>query len=74
MNLRNTCPEIPDDWKGGIADTCRVLGGEKPVTEDFLRKWARIGRRGGGIDWLPTKKGRMSFCGKEIKRFWREFR
>lgn len=72
MNLRKTSPDIPDDWKGNIADTCRVLGGDKPVTEDFLRKWARIGRRGGGIDWMPSRSGKMMFLGKEVKRFWRE--
>ena len=73
MNLRNTCPDIPDDWRGGIMAACRILGDEKPVSDDWLRKKARLGRRCGGIDWKPSKTGKMVFYGKEIKRFWREY-
>lgn len=73
MNLSKTCPEIPDNWKGNIADTCRVLGGEKPISDDTLRKYAKMGKRHGGIDFGVSKRGKMVFTGKEIKRFWNEF-
>lgn len=73
MNLRKTCPDIPDNWKGNIADTCRVLGGEKPMSNNWLRSKARLGKRNGGIDWMPSKSGKMMFSGKEVKRFWREY-
>lgn len=72
MNLRDTCPDIPDNWRGGVSATCRVLGGDRPLSANTLRKWARLGRRGGGIDWRPSGRGSMIFSGKEVKRFWRE--
>lgn len=70
MKLANVCPDIPDDWRGGRAETARILGGISPKTLD--RK-ADLGKRKGGIDWLPGKRGRI-FLGKEVKRFWREYR
>ncbi len=73
MNLSNVCPDIPDNWRGGVAATCRVLGGAKPISDETLRKYARLGRRLGGIDWKVSKSGRMMFYGAEIKRFWRTF-
>ena len=69
MNLVNVCPDIPDNWRGGIAATAKLLG----LSDDTVRKYARLGRRGGGIDWKPSKSGKMMFSGKEIKRFWNEF-
>lgn len=69
MNLVNVCPDIPDTWKGGMSATARVLG----IDRDTLRKYANFGRRGGGIDWRPSKSGRKQFLGREVKRFWREF-
>lgn len=73
MNLAKVCPDIPDSWRGGVSATCKVLGGEKPISDDTLRKYARLGRRNGGLDWKPSKSGRMIFVGKEIKRFWQSF-
>lgn len=71
MNLVNICPCIPDGWRGGRSETSRILGIE-PKTLD---KNARLGKRNGGIDWIPNKNGRgKTFIGKEIKRFWREYR
>lgn len=68
MNLVNVCPDIPDNWKGGMSAAAKVLG----LCENSLRKYAMLGRRGGGIDWKPSKSGRKQFSGREIKRFWRE--
>jgi hypothetical protein len=74
MNLRNTCPDIPDNWKGGISQVCRILGMPgKPLSRDTLRKYAEQGRRYGGINWIPGKNGRKLFSGKEVKRFWNSF-
>lgn len=73
MNLAKVCPDIPDDWRGGVAATCKILGGERPLSPTTLRKYAGLGRRGGGIDWRPSGKGKMIFSGKEIKRFWNAF-
>ena len=69
MNLVNTCPDIPDDWRGGRSETARILGLD-PKTLDSK---AALGKRNNGIDWLPGKRGKI-FTGKEIKRFWREYR
>ena len=69
MNLVNVCPEIPDDWRGNRADTARILGID-PKTLDVK---ASLGKRNRGIDWVPGKRGKI-FIGKEIKRFWREYR
>lgn len=69
MNLVKTCPDIPDNWKGGISDTAKVLG----ISPDTLRKYADLGKYNGGIDWRPTKAGRRVFIGKEIKRFWHDY-
>ena len=74
MNLTNTCPDIPDNWKGGMSDVCRILGTTgKPISRNMLRKYAELGRKNGGIDWIPGKNGRRQFCGKEVKRFWFSF-
>lgn len=71
MNIRNTCPDIPDNWKGNIAETCRILGNGKPISADTLRKYARKGRRNGGLEYTLSASGKMIFHGKEVKRFWR---
>lgn len=69
MNLVNTCPDIPDSWEGGISDAAVILG----LHRDTIAKKAKLGRRYGGIDWRPGKRGKI-FTGKEIKRFWRTYR
>lgn len=69
MNLVHVCPDIPDNWRGGITATAKILG----LDDGTVRKYAKLGRRNGGIDWKPSKSGKMMFSGKEIKRFWNEF-
>ena len=69
MNLVNTCPDVPDNWRGNRADVIRLLG----ISPKTLDTYARRGRQGGGLDWLPGKRGKV-FIGKEVKRFWREYR
>ncbi len=69
MNLVKTCPDIPDDWKGGMSDVCRLLG----ISWKTLDRYVKLGRYAGGIDSRPSKNGRRQFVGREIKRFWREY-
>ncbi len=69
MNLVNVCPDIPDNWEGGRSDTARLLG----IDPKTLDSKAALGSRAGGIGWRPGKRGKK-FIGKEIKRFWREYR
>lgn len=69
MKMVNVCPDIPDGWRGGRSETARILG----ISLRTLDVKATLGRRGGGIDWLPGRRGKV-FTGKEIKRFWREYR
>lgn len=67
----NTCPDIPDSWRGNRAETSRVLG----IDPKTLDNKALLGKRYGGIDWKPNKSGRgKTFTGKEIKRFWLAYR
>lgn len=75
MNLTKTCPDIPDNWRGNITDTCKVLGDNKPLDRGTLKKYAMLGKRHGGIDWRPKLGGKqgMIFTGKEIKRFWHSY-
>lgn len=68
-NFSLTRPDIPDSWKGGVSATRKILGGDKPISWMTLDKYAKLGKRYGGIDWRPGKRGRI-FTGKEIKRFW----
>lgn len=69
MNLVNTCPDIPDDWKGGITEVAKILGLDRKT----LRRYADKGRKRGGIDWIPGKNGRKQFSGKDVKIFWHSF-
>ena len=64
----NECPKVSDSWRGGVSETCRLLG----ISANTLRKYAQLGRKNGGIEWHPNRAGRMRFSGKEIKRFWHE--
>lgn len=69
-NFSPTRPDIPDDWKGSMTATQKILGKSgKPISYNTLNKYALLGSRNGGIDWLPGKRGKI-FLGKEIKRFW----
>lgn len=71
MNLVNVCPDIPDGWRGGRSETARILG----IDPKTLDSKAILGKRNGGIGWVPNKSGRgKTFIGKEIKRFWRDYR
>lgn len=70
MNLVNECPDVSDNWKGGIPDVARLLG----LNRKTIIKYAELGKRGGGLDWhVSRSSGRKLFSGKEVKRFWREF-
>lgn len=69
MNLVNTCPDIPDNWRGGMSEVSRVLG----INRETLRRYVVMGRKKGGIDHMPGKNGRKLFTGREVKRFWYSF-
>lgn len=64
MNLRKTCPDIPDDWKGSITDVCRILGEEKPISDKTLRK------RLGHIKLVRGTNGRLQITGRQVKLIW----
>lgn len=66
MNLRKTCPDIPDSWKGGISDVARILGGDRPVSRETVKKYIRLGK-------LKARVGvnkRLVITGKEVKHLW----
>ncbi len=63
MNLVNTCPDIPDDWKGGMSDVCRLLG----IAWKTLDRYIELGK----VECQVSVSGRRQFTGREIKRFWR---
>ena len=71
LNLVKTCPDIPDNWRGGIGATAEILG----LDRSTVRKYAKLGKRNGGIDSKPKPNGKlgMIFYGREIKRFWHLF-
>lgn len=70
MNLVHVCPDIPDHWKGGVAATAKLLG----ISKTTLYAKVRLGKRLGGIDATVSKNGYLQFHGREVKRFWREYR
>lgn len=71
MNLRNTMPEIPDSWRGGIAAACRVLGNEgRPLSKTTLKEYCAKAVSQGGIAWTVGVNGRKVFKGSELKRWW----
>ncbi len=70
MSLVNICPDIPDNWRGGVMDVSKVLGLHKST----ISKAANKGKSFGGIDWILGKNGSKMFTGKEVKRFWRKNR
>ena len=61
----NELPNISDSWRGGVTDTAKVLG----IARQTLRRYARIGKRNGGIDCTFGRNGRMVFIGRGSKRF-----
>lgn len=67
MNLRNTCPDIPDDWKGSVTDVCRLLGDEKPISPKTVWKYIRCG----GVEPQRCANGRIRITGKQVKSLWR---
>lgn len=69
MNLVTECPDIPDNWKGGVSEVCKILG----LDRNTIRKAALKGKSFGGLDWTLGKNGRKQFSGKEVKRFWRSY-
>lgn len=66
MSPENSCPDIPDTWKGGRSATAKILG----IDPKTLDKYSLLGKKNGGIDWSLGKTGRKQFSGKEVKRFW----
>ncbi len=64
MNLVKTCPDIPDDWKGGMSDVCRLLG----ISWKTLDRYVKLGN----IKCRTSESDRKQFTGREIKRFWRK--
>lgn len=71
MNWITTMPDIPDTWKGGMTEACKVLGKPgRPINLKTLARYCSLGVRYGGIDYKMGRSGRKFFTGKEIKRFW----
>lgn len=66
MNLRNTCPDIADDWKGSVTDVCRLLGEDKPISPKTVRKHLQLG----GIDAKRGANNRLQITGADVKRLW----
>lgn len=66
MNLRKTCPEIPDDWKGGMTDVCRILGDSKPISPKTIKRWIELGL----IRPERGSNNRLRFTGAEVKHLW----
>lgn len=65
MNLRKTCPDIPDDWKGSMSDVCRILGdGDGSISDKTIRK------RLGEFDIKRGANKRLQFTGADVKRLW----
>lgn len=64
MNLRKTCPDIPDGWKGSITDACRILGDSKPISDKTLRK------RLDNIRVVRGTNGRLQITGRQVKLIW----
>ncbi len=67
MSLVNICPDIPDNWKGGVLAVSKVLG----LSDQTIRRACALGKYNGGIDFKIEMNGRKVFSGKEVKRFWR---
>lgn len=66
MNLRNTCPDIPDNWKGSITDACRLLGDEKPLSSHTIYRYISLGV----IKPKKGMNGRLKITGVQLKRLW----
>jgi len=60
MNLVNVCPDISDNWKGGMSDVCRILG----INWKTLDRYVKMGK----VNATADIKGHRKFSGKEIKR------
>lgn len=66
MNLRKTCPDIPDDWKGGMSDVCRILGESKPISPKTIKRRIELGL----VKPERDSNNRPRFTGAEVKRLW----
>lgn len=66
MNLRHTCPDIPDDWMGNITDAARELGEPgKPISRlTVYRNAVRV------LDDWPGHDRRLKLTGKQVKKLW----
>ena len=61
MNLRKTCPDIPDDWKGGITDVARILGGDRPLSRQTVMRYIRLGHKNGGMKATLNASGFLPY-------------
>lgn len=66
MNLRKTCPDIPDTWRGGVSQVAIVLGEDRPVSRDTVRKYIRSS----GIKPVAGLGNRAKYSGKDVKYLW----
>lgn len=68
MNLRNTPPELPERWRGGVMDCCRALGREgQPIDSKTFRTWVR---RMHVASRYNAEQGREVWSGKDINKMW----
>lgn len=66
MNLRNTCPDIADDWKGGMSAVCKILGESKPISPKTVKRRIELGL-------IHPERGlnnKLRFTGADVKRLW----
>lgn len=69
MNLRKTCPDIPDDWKGGMSDVCKILGESSPISPKTIKRRMKLGL----IQPERDSNNKLRFTGAEVKRLWTIF-
>lgn len=63
----NECPDISDNWKGGVVATAKILG----ISPKTLLRYATPVRSYDGIRYGIGRNGRKFFLGRDIKSFWR---
>lgn len=70
MNLRKTCPDIPDTWKGGITEVAKLLGEEKPISQTTVIKYTQLGCSFGLFSISKGLNGRVQYTGVAVKTLW----
>lgn len=71
MNLRKTCPDIPDSWKGGITEVAKLLGEDKPISQTTVQKYTQLGCNIGLFNISKGLNGRVQYSGVTVKALWR---